>query len=174
MTWYIVRSATRREKRAEAALKEIGVYAYCPKITRWERIGRRQFRDKRQHALFPGYLFAQIPDGFFAAVEAADGVSGVLRAVGASGEYSPYTIRDNDVSALYQAEMAGEFDKTREAEDDGRPKPGEQMRVKSGGWWGHIATITSLDGPNRVKVLLSLFGRQFETAMEDVQLERVA
>ncbi len=174
MTWYILRTATRREKRAEAALKEIGVRAYCPKIIRWERIGRRAYRDIREHPLFPGYMFAVIPDGAFAAVEATDGVSGVLRAMGASGEYAPHPISDKAVSALQQAEMAGDFDRTRDVEDDGNPKPGDVLRVKSGGWWGHSATVVRMVGAHRVKVLLMLFGKQNEVELDVAKLERVA
>lgn len=173
MTWYLVRSATRQEHRAVASLKEAKFEAYYPKLTRWERIGRYQRRDIRQSALFPSYVFVQIPDGCFATVEAADGVSGVLRYMARDGVFRPRQIPHDLVSELQEAEAAGAFDRTMDHYDDGKPKPGDRMRVKSGGWWGHIATIKGMHGPHRVKVLLALFGRENEVTMDIAQLEPV-
>lgn len=170
MSWYVVRTATRQEPRALKSLQEAGFGAYLPQVTRWERLGRLKERSLKRRPLFPGYLFAVIPDGLFFAAEDLDGVHAVLRYTSASGEQRPRSVPDALVATLLQAEAAGEFDNT-EPEDPGRPRVGATMRVKSGGWWGHLAQIVGMDGPQRVKVLLALFGRMHEVTLDIAQLE---
>jgi transcription antitermination factor NusG len=174
MNWYLIRAATRQELRAVNSLREAGFAAYCPMTTRWERVGLRQLREKRQIALFPGYLFVPIGDGQFAAVESADGVSSVLRYTTTNGERSPRSVPHGLVVALRIAEEAGSFDKTRNPEAPEGLKVGQRVKVLVGAWWGHIATIISLDAQGRVGVLHTIFGRDTPASYDLKQLEAVA
>ena len=173
MHWYVVRTATRQEKRAVSALGELGFEVYCPMLTRYDRIGRLQRREERKHPLFPGYLFARIGMGLFAAAEAADGVSSIVRYTTSQNERSPCRVPSRLVAELRDAEAAGAFDKTRSPEDEAGLKAGDLVRIKAGGWWGHNAVIVRLDGPGRVKVLHTLFGRTSEATYKLGQVEKI-
>jgi transcription antitermination factor NusG len=171
MTWYILRSATRREKAAELHLIEAGFIAYCPKTIRWERIGRNKMRDKRTHALFPGYLFAEIPAGRFAEVEATDGVSGVLRYTTSANELRPREVPRSLVDAIQCAEADGDFDKTRQ----GTPilALGTKVRVTSGPFEHLIGAITAERGQHRVKVLMDAIQRGAPVKPVVIDLEKL-
>ena len=72
MTWYVLRSATRREKTAAQSLRELGFTVYLPCETRWVRHART--KTSQTYPLFSGYLFAQITQDDIWKAQAADGV----------------------------------------------------------------------------------------------------
>lgn len=161
MTWYIVRSASRREPAAETALTEAGFTVYFPRLARWEW-GRRSDKKVRvESALFPGYLFVEILNDRFDLVRTADGVHGFLTRAG-----YPASVPAPMVEAFRRAETAGDFDKTRKTSAAGAYRPGQSVAIVKGHFADWPAQVIAMDGASRVKVLLTAFGRQHEKTLD--------
>lgn len=162
MSWYIVRTATRRENRAEASLIEAGFDAYLPRMVRWQwgaRSGRKQRVDS---PLFTGYLFVAVhPPERFDLIRASDGVHAILNRDGHPGAVSAGL-----VEALRAAEIRGDFDKTRNQPHEGPYRPGEAVAVIKGHYADWPAKVLSMVGEKRVKVLLTAFGGQHEQTLD--------
>lgn len=153
MTWYVVRSATRQEKRAEAALKELGFAVYLPRLVRWQRLGKAKKRV--ESALFPGYLFVALePPERFRAVLSADGVHAFVGVGGA-----PAPIDGKWVDLFRQSEARGDYDKTRRPATEGLYRPGQEVKVGLGRFADWTGTVVQMTSGQRVEVLLHLFGR---------------
>jgi len=169
MTWYIIRSASQREARAEASLVEAGFSAYLPRMARWRWGARSKQKRRIEGPLFPGYLFVEVPPPErFDVVRSADGVHAFLTRGG-----QPASISTRVVEALRQAEAAGRFDKTRGHLEDGAYRPGQGVAITKGHFADWPARVIAMDGPTRVRVLLTAFGRQHEKTL-DVAMLKVA
>jgi transcription antitermination factor NusG len=171
--WYLVRTATRQEKRAVASLEEAAFEVYCPVEVRWERIGVRKMREKRERAYFPGYLFCRIGDGQFAAVESVDAVHAIVRYTTSSGERAPLKVPEGVVALVAKQDEAGEFDATRQ--DRPEMEFGAEVHVKAGPFVGLIGKVNSMRGPDRVRVLLDAIQRgapvvPIELKVADIEL----
>lgn len=174
MSWYILRAATRREKRAEESLREAGFSTFLPCVTRWERLGRDR-RAKVDRPLFDGYMFAVIPDGQFMQVEGCDGVHAVLRYTTTNGLRAPRSVPDEIISALMQAEAAGEFDRTRN--EVVRLAIGARVRVTEGPFSGLLGQVKAARGRERLSVFLDAIHRGVPPKPVDIaedKLEAVA
>ena len=175
MTWYVLRSATRREKTAAQSLRELGFTVYLPCETRWVRHART--KTSQTYPLFSGYLFAQITQDDIWKAQAADGVHKVLTAERKANGVTSYVsaIKGAYVDALSAAEANGAFDKTLKD----RPKPkgenpfkkGDPARIMEGPFSGFIANVTKVRGSDRVNLLVSLFGKvqDVEIAVKDLE-----
>lgn len=161
MTWYIVRSASRREPAAETALTEAGFSVYFPRLARWEWGRRSDKKIRVESALFPGYLFVEILNDRFDLVRKADGVHAFLTRGG-----QPASIPAALVETFRRAEMAGDFDKTRRSAEAGAYRPGQSVAITKGHFTDWPAQVIAMDGPSRVKVLLTAFGRQHEKTLD--------
>lgn len=158
MNWYLIRTATRQELRAEAHLKDAGFEVYYPTYRRYERIGRTKVWEERRRALFPGYMFVLTRDGEFAAVEAVDGVHGFVRYTNGAGDRAPLVAPLSILVNLQEVVAGGEHD-----EPDPNAPPelevGERVRVLSGHYQGYFGEIKAMPGDKRVKVLLEAITR---------------
>ncbi len=175
MTWYVCRTATRREKTAAQSLRELGFTVYLPCETRWVRHART--KTANTYPLFAGYLFAQITQDDIWKAQAADGVHKVItterKVDGVSTYVSP--IKPAYVDALALAEADGKFDRT--LKDKPRPKGvnpmkrGQSAKIIDGHLAGFVAQITELRGNDRVNALVNLFGRvhDVEIAVKDLE-----
>lgn len=162
MSWYIVRSASGREARAEVSLIEAGFDVYLPRLARWEWGARSVQKRRIERPLFPGYLFVLVPPPErFDLVRDADGVHAFLNRAG-----HPAPIPDGLIAAFRRAEAAGEFDKTRRAAETGAYRPGQAVAIIKGHFADWPAQVIAMDGPTRVRVLLTAFGRQHEKSLD--------
>lgn len=159
--WYVIRTATRQEERAMRTLAEHGYgpsAAYCPRETRWWRLGRT--RTTRTVPLLPGYLFVQAEASELWRIEDLDGVHAVLRRSGQGGARLPVAIPAAFVGELRAAEAAGVFDRTRTPAGV-RIERGAQVRIAEtsalAGWVGEIVTARR---NGKVAVLLSMIGNR--------------
>lgn len=165
--WYILRAATRQEKRACESLTELKIEHYMPCEIVLRKINRREAHWQR--ALFPGYLFAQIPDAMFHAVIEADGVHAPVRTYTASGERVPRTIPAGLVAALREAEERGDFDRTQVPPE--KPlETGDSVYVTSGPFADKVAVIIELRSNDRIALLLGSLIAEVEAS----QVERAA
>jgi len=153
LTWYVLRSATRQEKRAEACLIDAGIAVYVPRLCRWTSGGKD--RVKVERPLFDGYLFAGLaPEHTLYGAEEVEGVYGAVRF---SREVSPRPVPFGQIHRVLKAELAGEFDKTSKIRK--LPQPGERVAIIAGQFQGFPAEFVRLRADERIEILFQMFGR---------------
>lgn len=161
--WFVVRCATRQEKRAEEGLKEAGFEAYCPRALVWSFLQKTTV----ERPLIPGYLFVSLQaatDDEFAAVLGIDGVHAFL------GVGKPVRVSAREIEALKRAQAAGDFNQTDPAAPT-KFKPGDQARVVAGTYQGLIVAITRADRKGKVGIALEMFGRLINGEIPTDQLQ---
>lgn len=164
--WYAVVTALRQEKRAALAIMEairphdrwhdLSVYLPCER--RWVRhAGKKEIATR---PLFPRYLFVCVRDEHLHLVRNAHGVDDFIRSGVGPAAFNPKRLNE-----IRDAEEAGEFDTTRD-EFEGPFGAGEAVKVAVGKWADWPGTVLKMTGPNRVKVLLSMFGKEHEKELD--------
>lgn len=177
LDWYLVRCATRRERRAEEQLSEAGFAVYLPRLKRWNRVGKE--RRLKEEPLFAGYLFV----GLYTAeregaqslshVEGVEAVHAVVR-FGRDRYPHPIGFKDTDgsgwsIAGILRAELEGEFDRTRrDARKD--PEPGSPVQIVGGSFQGFAATFVKRRDDERIEVLFSLFGRTAPLVLDPTEV----
>jgi len=155
MSWYCIRTATRREWDAIESLRALQIRTYMPCETRQVRHARKE--EPKLYPLLPGYLFADFTASDVSAVLDAFGVHNILGAPKDHGD------RGQPVPATFLAWMAahehlGAFNTIPWA-----PEPvfsvGRRVRVSKGKLTGALGTITEARGDKRMIVALEFFGR---------------
>ncbi len=177
LTWYALRSATRREMDAEEGLVDAGFVVYLPRLIRWRRTSRIKVRIEAP--LFGGYLFVGLsPAQDLADVMEIPGVHQVVKAIADADpvpvpfERQQHAPRSELMEAMSQLddpepltlseilrlEVAGEFDKTRR---DRRkdPPPGTHVEIIAGRFKGFQADFVHRRDDERIEVMFTLFGR---------------
>jgi transcription antitermination factor NusG len=161
--WYAIRTATRQEQKVVDGLKDmarerkIPLDVYLPCETRWNRMTR--IKCTKQVPMLPGYLFLNVEPDHLWRVDAVEGVHQIL-GWGAAQTRKDATRLVEFVAELREAEDAGVFDKTQlPANKRLKLTPGEKARVCGGQFSGFIAEIVERKGDDRVKVLMTMFGR---------------
>jgi transcription antitermination factor NusG len=146
-------------------LAEAGISAWAPHERRWRHIGRRKV--DAGSALFPGYVFVLMKpeEPRFADVRAIDGVRGFVYA-----SFNPATIEPRWIQLIQRAERVGLFDRTK-TRHERRFAIGDAVRVKDGVDKGLLGQIIRGGTKERVRVLLTLFGRSMIATIETKRLE---
>lgn len=167
--WFVLRTEAHRERRAELALLELGFDAYLPVETRW--VTHARTRRQADKPLLPRYLFVQIEADMphaFHMIREADGVEGFV--IGAASH--PRPIPGSWVGEMRQAQVEGAFDRTRKVRWT-KFKPGQSVKPTegAGAFVGILATVIRYAPKDRVRVLLSMFGRETEVEIEQSDLE---
>ena len=173
--WYGVLVNPRCEKRAALSIMDalrprdrwLDLSTYLPVETYFARHARKL--EVRTRALLVGYVFVCIRPDDMHVVRHCDGVRDFVR--GPGGYPAPVVVRN--LYDLREREEAGEFDATR-AEDFGGPfKGGEAVEVKLGKFTGWPGRVVKMTGAQKVKGVLSMFGREHEKEL-DVAVLRAA
>lgn len=175
MTWHCIRTATRQEHKVVEALKDLArerhltIDVYLPCETRWNHLTR--VKTIKHVPMLPGYLFARVPAAQLWRVDRLDGVYQILGWNDVKVEREVKGL-DAFVSELRDAEHAGLFDRTQ-APANKRLKlnKGERVRVSGGQFSGFVGEIIEKRGSDRVRVLLTLFGRASPVTFPIKQLE---
>lgn len=156
LVWYVVRSATRREKHAERGLREQGFEVYLPCLTRWRRHAGK--KDRVQGPLFPGYLFVAIDHSRQSCLQVndTDGVYGMVSITSCNGE--PVPVPEHLVVALREAEAIGKFDKTLSTDARFTGFRGQRVHITGGQFIGYLATLLQDVGASDKKARVSLEG----------------
>lgn len=143
--WYLVHCKPRQDERAEEHLARQGYCCYRPRLPR-ERLlrGRRQIVVE---SLFPGYLFIQLqPDANWAPLRSTRGVNRLV----SFGGY-PLQVSDQLIDSLQQR-----------AQNEPQPllQPGDPVRIVEGTFAELDAIFLSMDGEERVVLLMKLLNRE--------------
>jgi transcription antitermination factor NusG len=155
LSWYVVRSATRRESAAERGLCEQGFAVYLPCLARWRR--HAGVKAKVRRPLFQGYLFVGIDHDrqSFAQVLDTDGVHAFVSAPGAGG--MPAEIPLQWVTDVLVSEIFGAFDETIPSRARFRGFKGERVQISGGQFLGFLAALLE-DTDEKKKVRVELQG----------------
>lgn len=161
--WYVIRTATRQEQKVVdglndlAADQRIPLDVYLPAETRWNRLTR--VRTIKLVPMLPGYMFVNIEPEHLWRVDRVDGVHQIL------GWARHQTVRESMDMATFVGEMrgaqaAGLFDLTQTPAHK-RPSlnKGETVKITGGQFSGFIGEVVEKRGRDRVKLLVSIFGR---------------
>lgn len=165
--WYCIRTATRQEHKVVEGLHDLAyehrldLQAYLPCETRWNRLSK--VKTIKQVPMLPGYLFVQIDAEHLWRVDKIEHVYQILgwsthRTTTEAAKLASF------VTELRTAEAEGDFNKT--GRNKHHPKlrhklsKGQRVRIVEGSFTGLIGQIVALKGTDRVRVLLSLFGRE--------------
>ena len=162
-TWYVAQTAPRLEDRAEAGIRELGLDAYCPRLTRWITRSRRKVA--AQAPLFGRYLFVQaLDDGDIYRIRRTDGILSILSLDG-----RPWPVKGVVVEDIRTRETLGHFDKTRKA----RPmwSPGQPVRLLAGPFAGIEARVLREKPGKRLEILLSLLGGERVAKVDPREVE---
>jgi transcription antitermination factor NusG len=161
--WYAVRTATRQEHKVVDGLHDlrhehrIPLEVYLPQETRWNRLTR--VKTIKLVPMLPGYLFINVDQDHLWRVDKVEGVHQIL-GWGARQTVSEAMRLTDFVGELRNAQAAGLFDLTQTPAGK-RPKlnKGEQVRICGGQFSGFIGQVVEKRGSDRVKLLVSIFGR---------------
>lgn len=154
LTWYVLRTATRQEVRAEENLIHLGYVVYVPRLKRWARSARAKYVVERP--LFDGYMFVGLGPGMsLASLSDIEGVSGV---VSFSADRDPRPVSFADIAVVAAEELAGEYDRTGVVEPT--LKAGDRVRMTGGKFAGFTGQVVRLEKNARIRLLFELFGRQ--------------
>jgi transcriptional antiterminator RfaH len=159
--WAVARTEVNREGVAASFLGKSGYRTYLPRLreTRSNH-GRRQVVTP---CLFPCYAFVRIEAGWWDA-RWCIGVVNLIMGVGDE----PAKVGDHIIAELKSRERNGYV------ELDERPglRPGDQVKLTSGPFTGHLGLFVGMRGPERVAVLLALFGSQRPAILPAAAVER--
>ena len=150
--WFVVYTNIKCEFRAEKGLAAKGYDVFLPRARRWVRHARK--KTERVAPLLPRYVFV----GFdldlmpWYEIRNTDGVEGIL-----SNNTIPVAVPTAAIEDLRVMETMGVFDETTEVL---RLSAGDHVRLIKGPFAGHLCTLKSARGKEKVEVVLALFGRE--------------
>lgn len=147
--WYLVQCKSRQDERAEENLTRQG-YKCARPVCRRERIVRGK-RITTQESLFPGYLFIYLPESAnWAPLRSTRGVNRVVSFGG-----KPLAV-NQDLVTQFQNRI-----------EEIRPAfvAGERVRILEAGLDSLEAIFMSVDGEERVILLINLLHRQQAVSM---------
>ena len=143
--WYLVHCKPRQDERAEEHLARQGYACYRPRMAQ-ERLVRGRRRTLVE-SLFPGYLFIQLsPDANWAPLRSTRGVNRLV----SFGGY-PLQVSDQLIDSLQHR-----------AQSEPQPllQPGDPVRIVEGSFAELDAIFLSMDGEERVVLLMNLLNRE--------------
>lgn len=174
LPWYVVTCRTGMEERCWMELRTGGLDAYFPRRRR--KVFNRRMRILRtvEDAALPGYVFlaGSIDWGRLHDDRHFEHVGRPLR-----GSDGPLCIPGRIVEQISIDEMAGKFDLTGATKKANRTKLAERfpsgtpVRIEDGPLMGLFAIVAEVTAKERIKALVSLFGRLTEVEFEPGQLD---
>lgn len=152
--WYLIHCKPRQDERAEEHLTRQGYACYRPRLQR-ERLvrGRRQ---SVVESLFPGYLFIQLnADSNWSPLRSTRGVNRLVR----FGDY-PLQVPSSLIDSLQERTPS-------EPQPQPQPllQPGDRVRIVDGSFAELEAIFLSMDGEERVVLLMKLLNREHRLSL---------
>jgi transcriptional antiterminator NusG len=165
LRWYAVRcDNTRAVVKAGVGIARLGVHVFIPKAFRTEKRGK-WLVSVPDGLLLPPYLFiAMRSNGPWRAVKDAEGVDKIMGCRDGDGNFKAMPIPYREMRKIRRAARAGERRK-----DEARFKPGQTVKIVNGPFSGFDG-IFDRPAKERVRILVSLFGRQSEIELEEADV----
>ena len=148
--WYLVQCKPRQDERAEENLLRQGYECSRPTCRR-ERLLRGQLKYV-QESLFPGYLFIHMPqDANWAPLRSTRGVARVVAFGG-----RPLAV---------SCELVSQLQSRAETHIIMTLNPGDKVTILDQGFAGIESIFMSMDGEERVILLINLMNRQQQISL---------
>lgn len=148
--WFLVATKPKQETRAIEHLQNQSLDVFAPQLL-VERVNRGK-RVCREEPMFPGYVFvASSKHQPVASVRSTRGVRDYVRFNGQPAKVSPKVIEEIQTRVSSRA--------SSQTVDSQLPKMGEKVRLVDGPFAGIEAIFESLDGEERVILLLNILGK---------------
>ena len=169
LTWYVVRTNIKCERKAAHSLRRAGIDCYLPTMREERKNKRTHTYRTSEKALMPRYLFAGTTlDPYF--IRLCEGVEGVLGTFGHRG--APISVSPEAVEQILIAEIDLQFDETRAArihrQEEAKTKkattelrffPGAEIEITDGVWKGFSGLVEQVTTRGNVQALVDVFGR---------------
>ena len=144
--WYLVQCKARQDERAREHLLRQGFGCFCPTMD-VETIKQGKLRRLCQ-PMFPGYLFIHLhAQDNWTALRSTRGVSRIVSFAG-----QPCRVSDDIVRHLMQ--------RCATTAESSVLRPGDKVHVKVGPYAEMDAIFVSIDGEERVMLLLNILNRE--------------
>jgi transcriptional antiterminator RfaH len=160
--WAVSRVMFNHERYAMHCLRASGFRIYLPRLRQWRIVRGR--RVEVTPALFPGYLFLQITNGWWEA-RWAPGTLGLIM----NGD-GPAHVPNAVVEELQMRERGGAIDLVKPSSF----RPGDQLRILRGPFCDHLAIYAGMSGSERVAVLLQILGGYQRVTLARRDIEAVS
>lgn len=172
--WYAVHTYSGHEKKVKTNIERraltMGMKSKVFDIlvpTEKESRVRQGKKSEIDRKVFPGYVFVQmvLDDNTWYLVKSTTGVIGFV------GDAKPTIVKDSEVREIKQAIEQSETKPIL------RPvwQVGQAVRVNSGPFADFNGSIQEINDPkNKVKVLISIFGRDTPVELEFTQIEKIS
>jgi len=177
LTWVVLRTAVRQEKRTAAKLWDEGVFCYAPMYVHKIAVKtRRMLKPRyvgRARALMPGYVFAYLPDDH--AIDTARSVR-TVREIMADAFGKPRPVELDKLRTIFLADVFRKFDEMYEPpRHKGRRythrfKPKDQVKIDKGPFAGFVGEVMRTRGRQQVELMFSIFGRLQEITIDESDL----
>lgn len=172
--WYVIHTQTGQEERVKAGIESrIEAKGLKEKISNilvpTERISEVKEGKKRilQRKFFPGYILIEmdLDEDSWYLIKATPGVSGFI----GQGQ-KPLPLKESEINAIIR--------QTEEKKEKPQPKvlfeKGEAVRVKEGPFTNFNGVVEEINpDKQKLKVMVSIFGRSTPVELEYWQVERV-
>lgn len=165
LPWIAVRTRARSEKRVAGVLSAWGMTAWAPSA-----LVRRKWSDRWKMVewpLFPGYVFARVPDDGWYPLLDVQGVHTVVK----NGRRA--AVLDSEVLDNVRAYALGLGQVEATPEHVPWFEPGDLVMVTDGPFAGVRATVLRLDGRYRVSVGVTMLGQGVSVTLPAADLLRM-
>lgn len=156
MSWYVLYTKPRTEKRVAERLQEIGVEVYCPLITEI-----KQWKDRKKKLktpLFKSYVFIKLEDKNRNQVFDVPGVVKYLFWLG-----KPAVVRNEEIEVIQEWL---DCEKVDDAKVD-HLNQGDKISIKNGVFKDHEAIIREV-GNRKMRLILPKLGCTVEVLTKEV------
>lgn len=170
--WYVVHTYSGHENKATAALKQrVAAMNLTAKIfeivvpTRNIVVVRHGKKEETKEKIFPGYILVRmiLDDESWLAVRTTQGVTAF---VGMGNKPTPISVKEVEAIMKFMELEAPKF-KTKFSK-------GEAVKIVDGPFADFLGTIDTLDEEKgRVKVLVSIFGRETPVELDFLQIRKL-
>lgn len=145
MTWYVVYTKSKWEKKVAEKLNQIGVESYCPTIARIQQWSDR--KKKVEIPLFNSYVFVQLPDIERNMVFSVPGVIRYLFWLG-----KPAIVRDEEINIIKHSLKASNVIDVSVSSI----QIGDRIKLESGAFSNQDAIVQEVTKTHYILVLESL------------------
>jgi transcriptional antiterminator RfaH len=157
--WACAQLMPQREKFALKMLERASFEVYAPRLREQRTVrGRRQ---QCEVALFPGYCFLSITNGWYAA-RWCPGVRDLIR----DGGGGPAMVPDHVIDAIKRRERGGVIELPKRT-----MRLGARVQILAGPFRGHFALYAGMSGIERVAVLLQILGGATRVTLAERDIE---
>lgn len=166
LRWFAVRcTSTRHVIKAGVGIVRLGVRVFIPKAYREEKQGKWMVAVE-DGLLFPPYLFIAMrqQSELWGQVADVDGVDKVMGGRTRNGDPVPIPIPYREMRKIRTKHQAGERKKASE-----RFQHGQKIQITSGPFTSFDGIFDKPEG-ERVRILVSLFGRETELKLEETDI----